>query len=68
MSFFLFTPPLVNNLRKSLERLGTNSVDLYQVHSAGLYSFKSYADGLAECHKLGLAKAVGVSNLSTAEM
>ena len=68
MSFFLFTPPVVNNLRKSLERLGVDSVDLYQVHSTGLHSFQSYADGLAECVKLGLCNAVGVSNFSTSEM
>lgn len=54
-------------LQGSLERLGQSSVDLYQQHWPGFPIVNSWAndnfyEGLAECQKQGLAKAVGVSN------
>lgn len=68
-SFFLFSPPLFRQLRRSLERLGLDKVDLYQLHSpTGINSFESYAKGLAECYKLGLCRHIGVSNFSLEEM
>ncbi|HMK62285.1 MAG TPA: aldo/keto reductase [Acidimicrobiales bacterium] len=60
---------LMRSLRGSLDRLGRASVELYQIH--GPVSFRSHAavaEGLAEAHRQGLTKAVGVSNYSAAEM
>ncbi|HML00063.1 MAG TPA: aldo/keto reductase [Acidimicrobiales bacterium] len=59
---------LLRALRASLERLGRPHVELYQIH--GPISFRSHAavaDALAEAHRQGLTKAVGVSNYSAAE-
>jgi aryl-alcohol dehydrogenase-like predicted oxidoreductase len=61
---------LVTSCRKSLERLGLESIDLYQIHSPVhfLNSIDSVAGGLARCVELGLTRAVGVSNYSKDEM
>ncbi|WVQ99401.1 hypothetical protein IAU59_006534 [Kwoniella sp. CBS 9459] len=68
-NWFLFKPPVVEHLKASLERLGLESVPLYQLHSSNsLNSHESIAAGLAECVKLGLAKSIGVSNFSKAEL
>ncbi|WVQ82343.1 hypothetical protein IAT38_004471 [Cryptococcus sp. DSM 104549] len=64
-----FAPPIVKHLKASLERLGLDSVPLYQLHSSiAIHSHEALAAGLAECVKLGLAKAVGVSNFSKDEL
>jgi len=54
---------VVKALKASLERLGLESVDLYQIHwpSASM-STDLLMDGLAECVKSGLTRTVGVSN------
>lgn len=60
---------LLGSLRRSLERLGRPSVDLYQIH--GPISFRSHAaiaEALADAHGQGLARAVGISNYSAKEM
>ena len=60
---------LRRSLEQSLERLGTDQVDLYQIH--GPTSFRPpwvLADALASAHADGLVKAVGVSNYSEREM
>jgi aryl-alcohol dehydrogenase-like predicted oxidoreductase len=60
---------LLGSLRRSLDRLGRSSVDLYQIH--GPISFRSHsaiAEALADAHGQGLARAVGVSNYSAREM
>jgi len=50
-------------LKGSLERIGVESVDLYQIHSPALtMSTDLLMDGLAECVKSGAARTVGVSN------
>ena len=50
-------------LRGSLERLGLDSVDLYQIHWPSLtMNTDVLMDGLAECVKSGLTRTVGVSN------
>jgi len=50
-------------LKGSLDRIGIESVDLYQVHSPALtMSIDTLADGLAECIKSGATRTVGVSN------
>ena len=60
---------LIKALRGSLERLKVDCVDLYQIHGPiHLRSVQVMADALAEAMKLGLTKAVGVSNYSTEEM
>jgi aryl-alcohol dehydrogenase-like predicted oxidoreductase len=60
---------LLHALRASLQRLGLQTVDLFQIH--GPISFRSHsamADALAEARQLGMTKSVGVSNYSAREM
>jgi aryl-alcohol dehydrogenase-like predicted oxidoreductase len=60
---------LLSSLQRSLERLGRDAVELYQIH--GPVSFRSHAalaEALAEAHQRGLVEAVGVSNYSAGEM
>lgn len=53
----------------SLERLGVEHVDLYQIHGPiSLRSKAALAEALAELHADRLTSAVGVSNYSTKEM
>lgn len=50
-------------LRGSLSRLSVDAVDLYQVHWPGVFiSMEALMEGMAECVKNGMARAVGVSN------
>lgn len=56
---------LLRALRHSLERLGLEAIDLYQIH----WPFPpvptdTWMDGMAEAVKLGLTRTVGVSNYS----
>lgn len=51
-------------LRASLERLGTDRVDLYQLHWPGFFADAAFWDGLADTYEAGLVRAVGVSNYS----
>jgi len=56
-------------LRGSLERLGLDQVDLYQIHwPSPIVPVEIYAEGLASAHRLGLARAVGVSNYDKNQM
>lgn len=56
-------------LEQSLERLGVDRVDLYQIHGpVSLRSTAALADALAAVHADGLTRAVGVSNYSIREM
>lgn len=62
-------PALRASLRASLDRLGLERVDLYQIHGPiSLRSHAAMADALAAVHDEGLVDAVGVSNYSTKEM
>jgi len=55
--------------RGSLERLGIDRIDLYQLHGPiSLRSHGALAEALAEAHSEGLVAAVGVSNYSVREM
>jgi aryl-alcohol dehydrogenase-like predicted oxidoreductase len=52
-------------LRASLERLGLERVDLYQIHwPVPLRSVEYWVEGLAQMKRKGLTRAVGVSNFS----
>lgn len=54
---------LINALRKSLERLKLNMVDLYQVHwPFPPRSIETWASALADAVEMKLTRAVGVSN------
>ncbi len=56
-------------LKGSLERLGVESVDLYQIHwSTPLMSPETMMEGMAECVKQGLTRTVGVSNFGQKTM
>ena len=56
-------------LQASLERLGLERVDLYQIHwPSPLVPIETYVEGLASAHRLGLARAVGVSNYDKNQM
>ncbi len=56
-------------LEASIERLGVEHVDLYQIHGPiSLRSKAALAEALAELRRDGLTSAVGVSNYSVAEM
>ena len=60
---------LMASLRASVDRLGVESVGLYQLHGPiSLRSHSALADALAAGHEAGLLKAVGVSNYSIKEM
>jgi aryl-alcohol dehydrogenase-like predicted oxidoreductase len=59
---------LVSALEASVERLGVDCVDLYQIHGPiSLRGHAALADAMAAAHERGLLKAVGVSNYSIRE-
>lgn len=60
---------LMDALRASLDRLGVESVALYQIHGPiSLRGHGAIAEALAGAHQAGLVQAVGVSNYSEKEM
>lgn len=59
---------LVAAARASVERLGVDAIDLYQIHGpVSLRGQAALADALAAAHEEGLVRSVGVSNYSIAE-
>ncbi len=60
---------LPRTLKGSLERMGLESVDLYQIHwPSPLFSPETMMEGMVECVKLGLTRTVGVSNFGQTRM
>ena len=60
---------LLSSLKASLDRLGVEKVDLYQIHGPiSLRGHGAIAEALAAAHQQGLVKAVGVSNYSSREV
>jgi len=60
---------VVAALRRSLARLGLPSVDLYQIHFPPLLApVPRIVEGLGDAVEAGLARCVGVSNFSAAQM
>ena len=56
-------------LKGSLERLGLDSVDLYQIHFSSLMmSPETMMEGMIECVNRGLTRTVGVSNFGQKRM
>ncbi len=62
------TTALLDSARASLDRLGVEAIDLYQIHGPiSLRGHDAIADALAAAHADGLVRAVGVSNYSVRE-
>ncbi|MCB1249004.1 MAG: aldo/keto reductase [Acidimicrobiales bacterium] len=62
------TSALLDSARASLDRLGVEAIDLYQIHGPiSLRGHDAIADALAAAHADGLVRAVGVSNYSVGE-
>jgi aryl-alcohol dehydrogenase-like predicted oxidoreductase len=60
---------LISALRRSLNRLQVDQIDLYQVHwPFPPRSVETWAGALADAVELGLTKAVGVSNYNTDQL
>ncbi len=60
---------VVRAMRGSLERLGLDHVDLYQLHfPSPVVPIETYVQGLALVVQAGLAKSVGVSNYNIEQM
>jgi len=60
---------LTRALKGSLERIGVESVDLYQIHQPySLLPIESLMEALAEAVKEGLTRTVGISNFNQTQM
>src|SRR5918997_5183426 len=60
---------LLKAVDKSLERLGIEAIDLYQIHFPNpLFKINSLMDALAETVKAGKVRRVGISNYSAEQM
>lgn len=60
---------LIKALEHSLERIGVEAVDLYQIHQPfSLTSIEKLMEAMAEAVKDGLTRTVGVSNYNQTQM
>src|SRR5919112_2363224 len=60
---------LLKALDKSLERIGIETIDLYQIHFPNpMFKIESLMDALAETVKAGKVRRVGVSNYGADQM
>ncbi len=65
----LLSSSIPRALKNSLERIGIESVDLYQIHwPTPLMSVDRMMDGMTECVKRGMTRTVGVSNFNQTQM
>ena len=56
-------------LQRSLERLGVDTVDLYQIHwPTPLFNIEAMMAGMVACVDKGLTRTVGVSNFDQTQM
>jgi aryl-alcohol dehydrogenase-like predicted oxidoreductase len=63
------TRALLKAVDKSLERLGIETIDLYQIHFPNpIFKIDSLMDALAETVKAGKVRRVGISNYSAEQM
>src|ERR671916_2988306 len=69
LPYRLSAKSLLDAVDKSLERLGIETIDLYQIHFPNpLLKINSLMDALAETVKTGKVRRVGVSNYSADQM
>lgn len=69
MPYRLTKNSIVGALRRSLERLGLDRVDLYQLHwPSPVIPNENYVEGLALAVQAGLTRTVGVSNYNMKQM
>lgn len=62
-------PAMMKAAQESCGRLGLEKIDLYQIHNPGHPSgITAQAHALADVYQAGLARSVGVSNFSVAEL
>jgi aryl-alcohol dehydrogenase-like predicted oxidoreductase len=60
---------LLRALRRSLDRIGVASIDLYQIHQPlPPVAVQTWMDALADAHAQGVVRAVGVSNYGLDQM
>jgi aryl-alcohol dehydrogenase-like predicted oxidoreductase len=60
---------LTHALRRSLDRLGLEKVDLYQIHwPVPLVAIETWMEALSDAFEAGLIRAVGVSNYNVSQM
>ena len=60
---------LLQALKRSLERIGVETVDLYQIHQPySLIPIETWMDAMAEAVNQGLTRTVGVSNYNQTQM
>jgi aryl-alcohol dehydrogenase-like predicted oxidoreductase len=65
----MFKSSLTKALKNSLHRLGVDSVELYQIHMPlPPFPVEHWVESLAEAHRLGLTRTVGVSNYDKNQM
>ena len=69
LPYRLSSKSLLSAVEKSLERLGIETIDLYQIHfPTPILKIKSLMDALAETVKAGKVRRVGVSNYDADQM
>eukprot|EP00601_Ochromonadales_sp_CCMP2298_P015626 CAMPEP_0173239448 /NCGR_PEP_ID=MMETSP1142-20121109/13218_1 /TAXON_ID=483371 /ORGANISM="non described non described, Strain CCMP2298" /LENGTH=373 /DNA_ID=CAMNT_0014170463 /DNA_START=158 /DNA_END=1275 /DNA_ORIENTATION=+ len=54
--------------RNSMDRLGVDSLGLYQIHWPAPGANEGYWDGVAKCYQKGWIRSVGVSNYGPAQL
>ncbi len=65
----LFKNSIPNALKHSLERIGTEAVDLYQIHwPLPFISVDNMMEGMVLCVEKGWTRTVGVSNFNATQM